>query len=80
GSGTFNGAVYLNVDGKLAIGSDRAPSVFLGKESTAYAVRATLKVASLGADVTIRIYVAGSSWMTLVIPAGDLEVEATPTQ
>ncbi len=72
--------VIISIDGTLAIGSDLAPMVSLGVTQRATGVRCLVKQAPTGADLTFAIYVGGTLWMTLTIPAGQTSVTATQAQ
>lgn len=76
----FVGAIYMNMESTIAIGPDVAPQTFLNETARAKAVRATLKTAPSGGPVELDIKVDGVLWMSLTIPDGDLEVEATPAE
>jgi len=80
GAGGYSGAVYLLWDGPCAIGSDLAPVLTLHSTSRAVAVRAEVKQAPTGADLTCRVNIGVDAWMTLVIPDGQTVVEATSVQ
>lgn len=82
GAGTigFTGAVYLNVDGNLAIGSDLAPIVFLSKDAKAVSIRAEAKTAPTGADLIMELYFDATLITTLTMAAGTSFIEATAPQ
>ena len=82
GAGTvsFTGAVYMSVEGTLAIGSDLAPRVSLHKEAAAVAVRAEVKQAPVGADLVIKIYTDATLFMALTMAAGTTIIEATQAE
>lgn len=82
----FNGAIYLQIPGTLAIGSDQAPIVFVNKDIQPVAIKARVKQAPVGADLVINLRIGASALMTLTIPDGtdladatDAEIAATPT-
>lgn len=82
GAGTigFTGAVYLNVEGTVAIGSDLAPLVFLSKDAKAVSIRAEAKTAPTGADLIMELYFGTTLITTLTMPAGSSFIEATASQ
>jgi hypothetical protein len=72
----------LPVSGVLGIQSDAAPAFYLNNDFTAGAVKAYIKSAPVGADLTFSIYVGTSitPWITLTIAAGSTSVVATSDQ
>jgi hypothetical protein len=72
----------LPVSGVLGIQSDAAPAFYLNNDFTAGAVKAYVKSAPVGADLTFSIYVGSSNtpWITLSIAAGTTSVVATSDQ
>ncbi|MGE5571084.1 MAG: hypothetical protein ACM3S5_18775, partial [Rhodospirillales bacterium] len=82
GAGTvsFTGAIYMGVDGTLAIGSDLAPRVSLFKDARALAVRAECKQGPVGADLVFKIYTDDALFMTLTMQAGTTIVEASQAE
>ncbi|MCC6591616.1 MAG: hypothetical protein IT168_33325 [Bryobacterales bacterium] len=77
-AGGFSSAVALDVAGTLAIGSDLCPRASLLQDSVARAVKAEVKTAPTGADLTVKLYLGTTLWLTLTIPAGATSVTATP--
>src|SRR5579885_767866 len=72
----------LPVSGVLGIQADAAPAFYLDTDFTAGSVKAYVKSAPVGADLTFSIYVGDSSdpWMALTIAAGSKSVAATAAQ
>jgi hypothetical protein len=72
----------LPASGVLGIQSDAAPAFYLNTDFTAGAVKAYVKSAPVGADLTFSIYVgtATDPWITLTIAAGTKSVVATSDQ
>lgn len=73
-------AVYMGVNGTLAIGSDLALRVSVLEEMPVLAVRANCKQAPSGANLVLKIYTGTTLWMTLTIAAGTTAVDATAAE
>ena len=73
----FTGAVYLTVDGTLGIGSNQAPIAATNKDTQMVAARAMVKQAPVGAALKVRVNVGGTPAITLTIPDGQIEAEAS---
>jgi hypothetical protein len=72
--------VMLPVGGTIGIQADAAPAFYLNSDFTASAVKAYVKSAPVGADLTFTIYAGATAWMALTIPAGSTSVVATDAQ
>jgi len=79
-AGGFSSALVLDVQGTLAIGSDLCSRASLLQDAAARAVKAEVKHAPVGADLTAEIYLGTTLWMTLTIPAGSTTVMASQAQ
>jgi len=77
---SYTGAMSIGIDGTLAIGSNLGPCAFFNGNTTLKAVRAEVKTAPTGANLSININVGGTLIMTLAITAGSTAVSATATQ
>jgi hypothetical protein len=77
--GEAQAGFILPVAGVLGIQSDAAPAFYLNNDFTAGAIKAYVKSAPVGADLTFSLYVgtASNPWVTLTIPAGQKSVVAT---
>ncbi len=78
--GHTQSGIQMYVDGALAIGSDLAPRISLLVTAAANAVKAEVKQAPVGADLTVEIRQGAALWMTLTIPAGQTYASSTVTQ
>jgi len=76
----YQSAVNLTVDGTLSIGSDQASRISLRRAASAVAVKAVVKTAPSGADLTVQLLVGTTEWMALTIPSGSTAIEATASQ
>ena len=72
----------LPVAGVLGIQSDATPAFYLNADFAPGSIKAYLKSAPVGADLTFSLYVGTSStpYITLTIPAGCKSVVATSAQ
>jgi hypothetical protein len=70
----------LAAPGVLSIQADAAPALYLNQDFTAGAVKAYIKAAPVGADLTFTLYAGAAPWMTLTIPDGGTSVVATDAQ
>ncbi|HZT29237.1 MAG TPA: hypothetical protein VFA33_05105 [Bryobacteraceae bacterium] len=77
--GEAQAGFILPVAGVLGIQSDAAPAFYLNNDFTPGAIKAYVKSAPVGADLTFSLYVGTASdpWITLTIPAGQKSVVAT---
>jgi hypothetical protein len=73
-------ALIFQAAGTLAITSAASSPLYLNGSFTAGSVVAYVGTAPTGAALTIVIYVGGTAWMTLTIPAGSTSVTATQDQ
>lgn len=74
---TSSRIIPLRVAGVLSIGSDMAPIISTPAPIFPKTVVVKVKQAPTGADVTVEIYVGGILWLTLILPAGSLEISAS---
>jgi hypothetical protein len=68
------------MQGTLGVESNAAQPLYLNRPVTVGDVKAYVQAAPTGAAITFTIYVGGSAWLTLTIPAGQTVVVATPSQ
>ena len=68
----------LPVVGTLGIQADAAPAFYLNADFTAGLVKAYVKSAPVGADLTLTIYAGSTAWLSLTIAAGTIGVVASP--
>ncbi|HTB10936.1 MAG TPA: hypothetical protein VK752_05170 [Bryobacteraceae bacterium] len=68
------GQVVFSVPGTLGMQSNAAPLVTFANAVTPSGLVALLKVAAIGAAVSAQLMVAGVSYATLTIPAGQTQV------
>jgi len=80
--GEAQAGFVLPVAGVLGIQSDAAPAFYLNNDFTPGAIKAYVKSAPVGADLTFSLYVGTSStpWITLTITAGSKSIVATSDQ
>jgi len=70
----------LPVSGTLGIQADAAPAFYLNADFVAGSVKAYVKSAPVGADLSFTIYAGSTAWLSLTIPAGSTSVVATQSQ
>jgi hypothetical protein len=70
----------FQMQGTLGIEANAAQPLYLNHSVTAGDVKAYLQDAPTGSGLTFVIYVGGTAWLTLTIPAGQTSIEATPAQ
>jgi hypothetical protein len=77
--GIFTGAIYLTVNGVLAIGPNLAPLVVPATVINVLALAVSVKQAPLGADLVLTINQGGDPWtiVTLDLPAGSTQIFIT---
>jgi hypothetical protein len=72
--------LVFQMQGTLGIESNAAQPLYLNRPVTAGDVKAYVQAAPTGSGITFTIYVGGTAWLTLTIPAGQTVVVATPSQ
>jgi hypothetical protein len=72
--------LVFQMQGTLGIESNAAQPFYLNRPVTAGDVKAYVQAAPTGSGITFTIYVGGTTWLTLIIPAGQTVVVATPSQ
>lgn len=72
--------LVFQMQGTLGIESNAAQPLYLNRPVTAGDVKAYVQAAPTGSGITFTIYVGGTAWLTLTIPAGQTTVVATPSQ
>lgn len=81
GGGLGGGAAfYIDIAGTLAIGSDLGPVTRVIDQQTASSIRFDVKLAPLGADLTVEIYMNAALWYTGIIPDGQTFWVATAAE
>ena len=70
----------LPVNGTLGIQADAAPAFYLNADFVAGSVKAYVKSAPVGADLSFTIYAGSTAWLSLTIAAGSTSVVATQAQ
>src|SRR5579884_3855590 len=72
--------LVFQMQGTLGIESNAAQPLYLNRPVTVGDVKAYVQSAPTGSGITFTIYVGGTAWLTLTIPAGQTAVAATPSQ
>jgi len=72
--------LVFQMQGTLGIEANAAQPLYLNQPLAAGDVKAYLQTAPTGSGLTFTIYVGGTAWLTLTIPAGQTVVVATTTQ
>jgi hypothetical protein len=72
--------LVFQMQGTLGVESNAAQPLYLNRPVTVGDVKAYVQAAPTGAAITFTIYVGGTAWLTLTIPAGQTAVVATPSQ
>ncbi len=72
--------LVFQMQGTLGIQSNAAQPLYLNHPVTAGDVKGYVQSAPTGSGITFTIYVGGTAWLTLTIPAGQTAVVATPSQ
>jgi len=72
--------LVFQMQGTLGIESNAAQPLYLNRPVTVGDVKAYVQAAPTGSGLTFTIYVGGTTWLTLTIPAGQTAVVATPSQ
>jgi hypothetical protein len=72
--------LVFQMQGSLGIESNAAQPLYLNRPVTVGDVKAYVQSAPTGSGITFTIYVGGTAWLTLTIPAGQTAVVATPAQ
>ena len=70
----------FQMQGTLGIESNAAQPLYLNQPVTVGDAKAYVQTAPTGSGITFTIYVGGTAWLTLTIPAGQTAVVATPSQ
>ncbi len=73
-------AVHITRDGILSVKTDIGPITKPNSNITATKVSAEVKIAPVGADLTIEIFLNTTLWLTLVILDGTTYIQATAGQ
>ena len=71
---------HLSLDANLAIASNITSETYTTLTTRPISVRAQVKYAPVGANVTVKYYLDASLWMTLVILDGTKFIDATAGQ
>lgn len=71
------GAVALYAPGTLGIEAEATAAAYLSRSATPSAIKAYVKDAPVGANLSLTLYVGGSAWLSLTIAAGTTSVAAT---
>jgi hypothetical protein len=72
--------LVFQMQGTLGIESNAAQPLYLNRPVTVGDVKGYVQAAPTGSGITFTIYVGGAVWLTLIIPAGQTAVVATPAQ
>jgi hypothetical protein len=72
--------LVFQMQGTLGIESNAAQPLYLNSAVTAGDVKGYVQDAPTGSGITFTIYVGGTTWLSLTIPAGATSVVATPSQ
>ena len=72
--------LVFQMQGTLGIEANAAQPLYLNRQATVGDVKAYLQSAPTGSGLTFTIYVGGTAWLSLRIPAGQTAVVANTTQ
>jgi len=72
--------LVFQMQGTLGVESNAAQPLYLNRPVTVGDVKGYVQAAPTGSGITFTIYVGGTAWLTLTIPAGQTVVVATPSQ
>ncbi|MGA2721577.1 MAG: hypothetical protein ABSG79_04105 [Bryobacteraceae bacterium] len=72
--------LVFQMQGTLGIESNAAQPLYLNRPVTVGDVKGYVQAAPTGSGITFTIYVGTTAWLTLIIPAGQTVVVATPSQ
>ncbi len=72
--------LVFQMQGTLGIESNAAQPLYLNRPVTVGDVKGYVQAAPTGSGITFTIYVGGTAWLSLTIPAGQTAVVATPSQ
>jgi hypothetical protein len=72
--------LVFQMQGTLGVESNAAQPLYLNRPVTVGDVKAYVQAAPTGSGITFTIYVGGTAWLALTIPAGQTVVVATPSQ
>ena len=72
--------LVFQMQSTLGIESNAAQPLYLNRPVTVDDVKGYVHAAPTGSGITFTIYVGGTAWLTLTMPAGQMAVVATPSQ